>query len=102
MAKGGYVYILAGKSAVLYVGVTARLARRIIQHRQKMVEGFTSRYNVLRLVYWEHYDDIRGAIGREKQIKGWTRAKKIALIETKNPKWKDMAEGYFPVREEKA
>jgi putative endonuclease len=100
MAKGGYVYILASKSDVLYVGVTAHLARRVIQHRQKMVEGFTSRYHVLRLVYWECYDDIRGAIAREKQIKGWARAKKIALIESRNPKWKDMAEGYFPIKEQ--
>jgi putative endonuclease len=100
MAKGGYVYILAGKSGVLYTGVTARLARRMIQHRQKMVEGFTSRYNVLRLVYWQRYEDIRGAIAREKQIKGWSRAKKIALIELRNPGWKDMAEGYFPIKED--
>jgi putative endonuclease len=98
VAKGGYVYILASITGVLYTGVTARLAHRIVQHRQKMVEGFTSRYNVLRLVYWEHYDDIRGAIGREKQIKGWSRAKKIALVEAKNPKWKDMAEGYFSIK----
>jgi putative endonuclease len=98
VAKGGYVYILASITGVLYTGVTARLAHRIVQHRQKMVEGFTSRYNVLRVVYWEHYDDIRGAIGREKQIKGWSRAKKIALVEAKNPKWKDMAEGYFPIK----
>jgi putative endonuclease len=98
MAKGGYAYILASKSDVLYVGVTVRLARRVIQHRQKMVEGFTLRYHVLRLVYWERYDDIRGAIAREKQIKGWSRAKKIALIESRNPKWKDMAEGYFPIK----
>jgi putative endonuclease len=98
VAKGGYVYILASITGVLYTGVTARLAHRIVQHRQKMVEGFTSRYNVLRVVYWEHYDDIRGAIGREKQIKGWSRAKKIALVEAKNPKWKDMAEGYFSIK----
>jgi putative endonuclease len=98
VAKGGYVYILASITGVLYTGVTARLAHRIVQHRQKMVEGFTSRYHVLRLVYWEHYDDIRGAIGREKQIKGWSRAKKIALVEAKNPKWKDMAEGYFSIK----
>jgi putative endonuclease len=100
MAKGGYVYILASINRVLYTGVTARLAHRVIQHRQKMVEGFTSRYNVLRLVYWQRYDDIRGAIAREKQIKGWTRAKKIALIESRNPEWKDMAEGYFPTKKD--
>src|SRR5277367_4372280 len=100
MAQGGYVYILASINRVLYTGVTARLAHRVIQHRQKMVEGFTSRYNVLRLVYWQRYDDIRGAIAREKQIKGWTRAKKIALIESRNPEWKDMAEGYFPTKKD--
>jgi putative endonuclease len=100
MAKGGYVYILASKNGVLYTGVTARLAHRMIQHRQKTVEGFTSRYHVVRLVYWERYGDIGGAIAREKQIKGWTRAKKIALIESRNPKWKDMAEGYFPIKKD--
>jgi putative endonuclease len=96
---GGYVYILASKSGVLYTGVTSRLARRTIEHRQKLVEGFSSRYNVNRLVYWEKYADIRSAIAREKQIKGWLRAKKVALIESRNPSRKDLAERYFALRE---
>jgi putative endonuclease len=100
MAKGGYVYILASKSGVLYTGVTSRLAERTIEHRLKLVEGFTSKYNVNRMVYWEKHRDIRGAIAREKHIKGWSRAKRVALIESVNPKWKDLAEGYFPLKAE--
>jgi putative endonuclease len=90
--KGGFVYILASKSGVLYVGVTNRLRRRIIEHRLKLVDGFSARYNVDRLVYYEKFGNIRNAIVREKQIKGWLRAKKIALIESANPRWKDLAE----------
>lgn len=98
MAMGGYVYILASKPGVLYTGVTSRLARRTIEHRQKLVEGFSSKYNVNRLVYWEKHRDIRGAIGREKEIKGWSRAKRVELIESLNPKWRDLAEGYFSLK----
>ena len=90
--KGGFVYILASKSGVLYVGVTNRLRRRIVEHRLKLVDGFSARYNVTRLVYYEKFGDIRNAIAREKQIKGWLRVKKIALIESTNPRWKDLAE----------
>jgi putative endonuclease len=96
--KGGYVYILASKTRVLYTGVTGRLPHRTIQHRRKLTPGFTSKYEVNRLVYWEHYDRISAAIAREKQIKGWLRAKKVALIESKNPKWKDLAEEFFPLK----
>jgi len=90
--KGGFVYILASKSGVLYVGVTNRLRRRIVEHRLKLVDGFSARYNITRLVYYEKFGDIRNAIAREKQIKGWLRVKKIALIESTNPRWKDLAE----------
>ncbi|HEX4003201.1 MAG TPA: GIY-YIG nuclease family protein [Candidatus Acidoferrales bacterium] len=90
---GGFVYILASKSGVLYVGVTSRLRHRIVEHRLKLVDGFSARYNVTRLVYYEQFGDIRNAITREKQIKGWLRAKKVALIESTNPRWKDLAEG---------
>jgi putative endonuclease len=90
--NGGFVYILASKSGVLYVGVTSGLRHRIIEHRLKLVEGFTTRYNIDRLVYYEKFDDIRNAIAREKQIKGWLRAKKVALIESANPTWKDLAD----------
>ncbi len=94
--KGGFVYILASKSGVLYTGVTRGLDIRMLQHRFKIVEGFTKKYNVSRLMYYERHPDIRAAIAREKQIKGWTRKKKIALIESSNPTWKDLAEGIIP------
>jgi len=94
--KGGFIYILASKSGVLYIGVTNRLKRRVLEHRLKLVEGFTRQYNVTRLVHWERFRDIRAAIAREKQIKGWLRSRKIALIESTNPSWKDLAEAYFP------
>ncbi|MGA8220283.1 MAG: GIY-YIG nuclease family protein [Candidatus Acidiferrales bacterium] len=96
--KGGFVYILASKSGVLYTGVTSNLDLRTVQHRLKMTEGFTKEFNVTRLVYYERFGDIRQAIAREKQIKGWLRAKKIALIEAANPKWKDLAEDHFPAK----
>jgi len=97
--KGGYVYILASKPGVLYIGVTNRLTRRTIEHRQKLLDGFTKRYNVTRLVHWERFGDIRSAIAREKQIKGWLRSKKVALIESRNPGWIDLADGYFPLNQ---
>ena len=97
--KGGYVYILASKSGVLYIGVTNRLTRRTIEHRQKLLDGFTKRYNVTRLVHWERFGDIRSAIAREKQITGWLRSKKVALIESRNPGWIDLADGYFPLNQ---
>ena len=81
---------MASKSGVLYTGVTNNLELRAAQHRQKLVPGFTARYNVHRLVYYELYGDIRRAIAREKQIKGWLRKRKIALIESVNPFWKDL------------
>ena len=79
--KTYYVYILASASRTLYVGVTNNLERRVLEHRRKLIPGFTARYNINRLVHFEVFGDIRAAIGREKQIKGWLRSKKIALIE---------------------
>jgi putative endonuclease len=96
--KGGFVYILASKSGVLYTGVTSNLDLRTVEHRLKMTEGFTKKFNVIRLVHYERFGDIRQAIAREKQIKGWLRAKKIALIESTNPTWKDLAEDHFPTK----
>ena len=87
-----YVYILASPSAVLYTGVTNSLRHRIIQHRLKLVAGFTKKYNVTRLVYFETFTSIGMAIAREKQIKSWTRKKRISLIESMNPRWRDLAE----------
>ena len=79
---------------VLYTGVTNNLARRVYEHRNKLVEGFTSKYNLTKLIYFEHTGDVFSAIAREKKIKGWLRIKKIKLIETMNPKWKDLADKY--------
>ena len=86
-----YVYIMASYSRVLYVGVTNDLCRRVYQHKHKLVEGFTSRYNVNQLLYYEATSDVKSAIAREKQIKGWRRDKKTALIESQNPKWIDLS-----------
>jgi putative endonuclease len=84
------VYIMASESGVLYDGVTNNLERRAFQHTSKRTPGFTARYNVRKLVYFELYGDIRLAIAREKQIKGWLRKRKIARIESMNPSWKDL------------
>lgn len=91
-----YVYILASASGVLYTGVTNGLQKRVTQHRLKLIPGFTNTYNVTRLVYFETFGDIRVAIAREKQIKAWTRKKRVALIESKNPNWVDLTESWFP------
>ncbi len=85
--KTYYIYIMASTSKTLYVGVTSSLERRVYQHKFKVKEGFTARYNIKKLVYFESFGDIYCAIAREKQIKGWIRIKKIALIESMNPKW---------------
>ncbi len=92
--KQYYVYILASKSCVLYVGVTNDLQRRIFEHREKRVPGFTKKYNIARLVYFEVYENIRDAIAREKQIKRWRREKKIVLIQATNPTWRDLSEDW--------
>lgn len=86
-----YVYLLASrKEGTLYLGVTRDLVRRTYQHKEKLLPGFTSRYDVRRLVWFEVYDDPTNAIEREKQIKKWRRAWKIELIEKENPDWKDL------------
>ena len=84
-----WLYITASKSRVLYVGVTNDLVRRIWEHKNHVVKGFTARYHVDRLVYFEEASDVLSAIAREKEIKGWVRKKKVALIESVNPKWKN-------------
>lgn len=92
--KHGFVYIITNlNNRVLYTGVTSDLVKRVYEHRNKLVEGFTRKYNVTKLVYYETFDDIVNAIAREKQIKGWLRSKKITLIENSNPGWKDLYEG---------
>ena len=89
------VYIMTNRSKTLYTGVTSDLIKRIWQHKQKLVEGFTKKYNISTLVYYELTESIVSAIAREKQIKGWVRAKKIALIESQNLGWKDLSEGWY-------
>ena len=86
-----YVYILTNDyNNVMYIGVTNDLRRRISEHKNGIVEGFTKRYNVHKLVYVEYYQDIRTATAREKQLKGWKRDKKNALVESKNPQWREL------------
>ncbi len=87
-----YVYILTNKTdKVLYVGVTNNLQRRIYEHKNKLIEGFTKKYNLTKLVYFEEFTELKDAIAAEKKIKGWLRNKKIMLIQSKNPEWKDLS-----------
>lgn len=90
-----FVYIMTNNSGTLYTGVTKDLNRRVYEHRHKLVEGFTKRYDITHLVYFETTSDIRAAIAREKQIKGWLRSKKIKLIESINPEWRDLSDGWY-------
>ena len=87
--KDYYVYILTNDSKTLYVGVTNNLERRIYEHKHKLRDGFTKKYNLTKLVYFEIFNDINDAIKREKQLKNWHRQWKINLIESKNKEWKD-------------
>jgi putative endonuclease len=89
-----WVYIMASASGTLYVGMTNDLGVRVRQHKTGDIEGFSKRYHCDRLVYYESYDWVHRAIGREKQLKGWKRSKKITLIESKNPRWKDISVGW--------
>jgi putative endonuclease len=90
--KGIYfVYLLASRSRVLYVGVTNDLERRVFEHKHKLVRGFTSKYDVDRLLYFESTSNVLAAIAREKEIKGWRRSRKVALIESVNPSWQDLS-----------
>ena len=95
MNKEYYVYIMTNKSRTLYTGVTNNLERRVYEHKHKLLPGFTSKYNITKLVYYEAGDDISVAIAREKQIKGWLLAKKIALIENMNPEQKFLSEDWY-------
>ena len=91
MERGGHVYILGSLTGTLYIGVTSGLYLRVIQHRKGIRSGFAHRYGCTRLLYAEPFGDIDEAIAREKQLKGWTRAKKLTLIKQLNPEFKDMA-----------
>ena len=92
-----YVYIMTNKSRTLYTGVTNNLERRVYEHKNKLVAGFTSKYNITQLVYYEETNDVQVALAREKQIKGWLRSKKIALIDSINPQWKDLSLEWYAV-----
>ncbi len=86
---------MTNKSRTLYTGVTNNLKRRVLQHKGKLIPGFTSQYNITRLAYYEVFGDVLAAIRREKQIKGWLRAKKVALIIAGNPAWGDLSEDWY-------
>ena len=91
-----YVYILTNhNNKVMYIGVTNNLERRLYEHKNKLCEGFTKKYNIDKLVYFEYMQDVNSAIAREKELKGWKREKKNRLVETENPKWKDLGEEMF-------
>ena len=90
-----WVYILGSLSGTLYIGVTRNLHFRVRQHKEKTFRGFTAQYNVDRLLYYETYGEVLRALAREKQLKGWLREKKIALIEKSNPQWKDLSRGWY-------
>src|SRR6202451_3172841 len=87
-----FAYIVCSHSGTLYIGMTNNIYRCALQHKSGEIEGFASKYGCNRLVYYEGFDDVHKAIDREKQLKGWRRAKKITLIESKNPRWEDLAE----------
>lgn len=86
-----YVYIMTNNSRTLYTGVTNNLERRVFEHKNHSIKGFTAKYKIAKLVYFEETNDVLAAIEREKQIKGWLRCKKIALIESINPSWQDLS-----------
>ena len=91
-----YVYLLTNSSnKVMYIGVTNDLKRRVYEHKNDFVDGFTKKYRVHKLVYFEEYTDVRNAIEREKQLKGWKRTKKNELVDTMNPNWDDLYERLF-------
>ena len=93
--KSYFVYILSSYKKVLYIGITSNLRKRMWEHREGVISGFTKKYKIKMLVYYEVYDDPETAITREKQLKKWRREKKIYLIESMNPEWKDLFEELF-------
>ncbi len=96
MHEGSYsTYIVASRSHTLYIGVTSNLRKRIFQHKWREHDGFTAKYNCDRLVWFETYQGVTKAIAREKQLKGWRREKKIALIEKMNPAWVDLSKDWY-------
>ena len=96
MEKSYYVYLITNQNnKVLYTGITSNLERRIFEHKNKLVKGFTEKYNVNKLVYFEQTSDVYSALNREKEIKGWLRIKKNELVESKNAAWSDLSDGWY-------
>jgi putative endonuclease len=87
-----FAYIVTSRSGTLYIGITNNIYRRALEHKSREIEGFSSKYHCDRMVHYEGFQDVQKAIAREKQLKGWRRSKKIALIESSNPRWVDLAE----------
>ncbi len=90
-----YVYIMTNKSGTLYTGVTNNIKQRVLQHKNKLIEGFTKKYNITKLVHFETFRNVHSAIAREKTIKGWLRKKKIELVNATNPDWRDLSEDWY-------
>jgi putative endonuclease len=90
-----YVYMMTNTTGMLYTGVTNNLERRVYEHKTKLIQGFTSKYNMDKLVYFESTNDVEVAIRREKQIKGWLRKKKVQLINSMNPEWQDLSREWY-------
>jgi putative endonuclease len=86
---------MSSYTGTLYTGVTSNLEKRVYEHKHKLVEGFTSRYDVNRLVYYEDFGSVWDALAREKEIEGWVRVKKVALIRSVNPRWEDLSAGWY-------
>ncbi|MHB2154791.1 GIY-YIG nuclease family protein [Calditrichota bacterium GD2] len=90
-----FVYIMTNwNNKIMYVGITNNLMRRVYEHKNKLIDGFTKKYNINKLVYYETFQDVRAAIEREKEIKKWRREKKNKLVNTKNPEWRDLSEDF--------
>jgi putative endonuclease len=96
--KEYYVYLMCNRSGTLYCGMTSALEKRVMQHKTRAVPGFTAKYHIDRLVWFASTNDVHIAIEFEKRIKGWRRSKKIALIESTNPAWKDLSKDWYPKR----
>ncbi len=90
-----YTYIMTNGVGTLYIGMTNDIERRVYEHRHKLVDGFTKKYNLTQLVHYEETSDVVAAIQREKELKGWRRGKKVELIESINPQWKDLSRGWY-------
>lgn len=93
--KTYYVYLMTNKSGTLYIGVTNNIRRRVREHKDKLVAGFTRRYRITRLIYYECFTDVHAAIAREKKIKGWVRRRKMDLVASTNPEWADLSDGWY-------